>query len=1431
MSTPRPALLLLAALLSLAAPAARAQLVNDGETNVLDGVTNILAEPLIVGTNAPFTLLVLTNGASLTSSNGVIGETTIAVSNRVEVAGAGSQWTTDGTNSITVGADGSHNALVIREGALVDSYRGVLGLTSNAQYNTALVDGPGSRWNLASILTIGQSGSFNSLLISNGGSVTSGSGRIGAVSPLASNNLALVTGAGSVWSNAGTLRLRGFNNALLVTEGGLVQASDVYVGDLPGSRSNTVTVTGAGSLLESSGWLRVGDAGGTNSLHVLNGGKVTSLNAGLGYGTNFGALRKNDLVVDGSGSELFVANTFFVGYWGSSNTLWIRNGGRVVSRSGVAGVTNGSDGNFISVDGAGSLWSNDVLTVGVIGGRNTLVVTNGGQVVARFFSLGTFRSFQNTGIVAGAGSILSVASNLTIDSSSSRFEIREGGRVESRHAIIGDVSRNQATVAGAGSVWSNEFSLVVGYGGASNQLLITNGGAVFSENATIGRNATGNTNRVVVEGSGSLWSNRARLIVGSNGFANQVSVLNGGELHTGSAILGFSSTADSNRVVVSGAGARWVNTQSIQIGLSGGTNELNVGTGGLVLADSIRIGSESNRLLLNGGQVLLTNSTGTGELNVRGGVVQMSGGVLEADRLIVTNLGSIRPIFRLDGGTLITHDGHLTNNQRLIIGNGAGEPATWDVRAGNSNFTLHTNFVLGAGGSGNQLLVTNGQTLLVTGTGANYFGSNSSHNLLLLSSSGLQLTGSLVMAITSSWNHLILTNGAKALIHSTGSPAAGAVSFAVGFSGNSNLVRVAGTDSELYTTGAIKLGDSGLANQIPNPPANFNRLIIQDGAHMQSSTLFLPNGGGTYGYATSVVDGAFNEVLVTGAGSFWSNRGDIRINGNSNLVTVSDGAAIATEGRILLGGSAFSTGNSIELVNGSISSVGLWVGTNRSRANSVTLRSNSTWNVGGGQFIWGDAGIGDVLIIDASSSFTNIGGLTLDQNDTLFRMTNGPAGYTLNDFTSAQFQFSPSGVDGLIVGRRGTNVQLLLSDYRLTTTSGAIGFFSNALSNQVTVSGHNSSWVITSNLTVGRSGAASLLNVNDSGVVETSSLALGLGSSSPRNRILVSDGRLIVTNSSGTGIYNLLRGTNEFIGGFMDVDHLLMTNAVGGFDFHAGLLTLRQTTVSNGQTFIVGNGTSTATLHLAGQGIHQFGDGLVIASNALLKGDGTMIGTVTNFGTIAPGNSAGAITIHGDLRLRDSAGMAFEIGGLIPTNQHDIVTVTNFVEFAGTLSLSLLPGFLPAAADSFALMSFGSASGSFANVSGGRVSLTNNLASFAVTMSATNLVLSGAQYTDTDGDGQGDLQEQAAGTAAADPASALAILSVTVNGAGHSVVRFQSVTGKSYRVEYSDNFATWNVATGATFTNPSPGVSEWVDDGTLTGGPPAAGRAYRIGLQ
>ena len=80
-------IILAAALLAL--PALRAQIVNDGATNMLSNVTNGFPGNVFIGTNGSFTLLVLSNNCLLTNSAaGFIGFGATAKSNEVRLVSA-----------------------------------------------------------------------------------------------------------------------------------------------------------------------------------------------------------------------------------------------------------------------------------------------------------------------------------------------------------------------------------------------------------------------------------------------------------------------------------------------------------------------------------------------------------------------------------------------------------------------------------------------------------------------------------------------------------------------------------------------------------------------------------------------------------------------------------------------------------------------------------------------------------------------------------------------------------------------------------------------------------------------------------------------------------------------------------------------------------------------------------------------------------------------------------------------------------------------------------------------------------------------------------------------------------------------------------------------------------------------------------------------
>jgi len=90
---------------------------------------------------------------------------------------------------------------------------------------------------------------------------------------------------------------------------------------------------------------------------------------------------------------------------------------------------------------------------------------------------------------------------------------------------------------------------------------------------------------------------------------------------------------------------------------------------------------------------------------------------------------------------------------------------------------------------------------------------------------------------------------------------------------------------------------------------------------------------------------------------------------------------------------------------------------------------------------------------------------------------------------------------------------------------------------------------------------------------------------------------------------------------------------------------------------------------------------------------------------------------------------------------------------------------------------------------------------------------------DDDGDGHTNGEEYLAGTHPLDSRDALLPVSITLLTNGHRVVRFRFTGGRTYGVDYSTNLATgWQSVMSPIFTTPEPGVLEWLDDGTLTGG-------------
>jgi hypothetical protein len=101
-----------------------------------------------------------------------------------------------------------------------------------------------------------------------------------------------------------------------------------------------------------------------------------------------------------------------------------------------------------------------------------------------------------------------------------------------------------------------------------------------------------------------------------------------------------------------------------------------------------------------------------------------------------------------------------------------------------------------------------------------------------------------------------------------------------------------------------------------------------------------------------------------------------------------------------------------------------------------------------------------------------------------------------------------------------------------------------------------------------------------------------------------------------------------------------------------------------------------------GDGTLNPGETLNLESGDSLIGSGTLTANLVNAGTVSPGNSAGIITVDGDYTQQADGGLEIQLGGTTPS-LFDRLIVTGAASMAGTLNVTLLPGFSPQEGDTF----------------------------------------------------------------------------------------------------------------------------------------------------
>jgi len=225
-------------------------------------------------------------------------------------------------------------------------------------------------------------------------------------------------------------------------------------------------------------------------------------------------------------------------------------------------------------------------------------------------------------------------------------------------------------------------------------------------------------------------------------------------------------------------------------------------------------------------------------------------------------------------------------------------------------------------------------------------------------------------------------------------------------------------------------------------------------------------------------------------------------------------------------------------------------------------------------------------------------------------------------------------------------------------------------------------------------GSGALAVTNPSG---NATITIGtLGAVADADRAI---GRLTVAGGSlDADVVRIQNGALTNSGGVSTIGSLIASNASASIAFSAGTLNLGASIISNGQALVVGDGLQAAALNLTGNGSHLLADGLLVASNSVLLGSGSIVGGITNFGTIAPGGPLGAIAVSGDAQLSASSLVALDLAGTNATD-FDQFNVGGTLGFDGTLIVTLTNGFDPQVGDLFDLFDFASTNGTtFASV-------------------------------------------------------------------------------------------------------------------------------------
>ena len=450
--------------------------------------------------------------------------------------------------------------------------------------------------------------------------------------------------------------------------------------------------------------------------------------------------------------------------------------------------------------------------------------------------------------------------------------------------------------------------------------------------------------------------------------------------------------------------------------------------------------------------------------------------------------------------------------------------------------------------------------------------------------------------------------------------------------------------------------------------------------------------GGTFFGDIEIEDGTFD---LAGGGDGLSNLTTVTVNSpgiflvnNPDDIGALDGDGSVVLNQILrIGHNDAST-----TFSGVLSGVGLF---GKRGAGTVTLTGNNTYT--------GLTDIdGETLRLSGAGRISNSSNVDIALGTT----------FDLNDVTDTIGALSGSG--SVLLGGGGVNAFTIGANNSSGTFGGVISGMGDLVK----------SGTGTQTLT----GANTYLGAT---VVDLGTLTLADGGSISQTSLTI--------NSGGTATLDGAATTWDLSGNL-----LIGSGGDGHLNIDQGATLTVNGSVTLGSTGIAG------TLSLDGGTLDNSAGSVIAINTGTLQGQGTLIGNVFNEDFVAPGNSAGILTVTGNFDQNLTGMLSIEIGGTDNSDlfnpEFDLLDISGMADIDGQLELTLINGFTPNATDTFSILSSSTLAGMFSNVANGaRLDLSaGGTGSFQVDYTGTSVILSNFSATtftadfDQDGGVDGD---------------------------------------------------------------------------------------------